>query len=66
MCCNTRLERLLSCKEVAAETGLSRSSIYRLLESDESFPKPISIGRRSRRWLGSDIAAWILERKALS
>ena len=63
---NGRLDRLLTCKQVAAETGISRSTIYRLLEKDKSFPKPIPIGPRGKRWLESDIAAWIVERKASS
>ena len=57
---NGRLDRLLACKDITAETGLSRSTIYRLVR-DGSFPKPIPIGPRGMRWLESDIRAWIEE-----
>ena len=58
-----RLDRLLTSKQIAAETGISRSTIYRLLQN-ESFPKPIRIGPRCMRWPESDIKAWVAERKA--
>ena len=60
-----RLDRLLTSKQLIAETGISRSTIYRLLRKGE-FPKPIRIGPRGVRWLESDIKAWLAERKALS
>ena len=60
-----RLYRLLTSKQLTAETGISRSTIYRLLQND-AFPKPIRIGPRAMRWLESDIKAWLVERKALS
>ena len=60
-----RLDRLLTSKQLTAETGISRSTIYRLLQNG-AFPKPIRIGPRAMRWLESDIKAWIVERKALS
>ena len=58
-----RLDRLLTCKEITAETGLSRSTIYRLVR-DGSFPKPIRIGSRGMRWPESDIRAWLADRKS--
>ena len=58
-----RLERLLTSKQIAEETGISRSTIYRLVQNG-SFPKPIRVGRRCVRWLESDIKAWLAERKA--
>ena len=66
-CCLTieRLDRLLTNKQITAETGISRSTIYRLLRNG-AFPKPIRIGPRSMRWLASDIKAWLVEGKALS
>ena len=59
------LDPLLTIKQITAETGISRSTIYRLLQSG-AFPKPISIGQRCIRWQESDIKAWILECKAQS
>lgn len=60
-----RLDRLLTSKQITAETGISRSTTYRLLQSG-AFPKPIPIGPRGIRCLESDIKAWLVERKALS
>ena len=42
-------------------TGLSRSSIYELMELD-LFPRPIRIGRRAVAWRESDIEAWLASR----
>ena len=60
-----RLDRLLTCKDVVAQTKLSRSTIYRLV-GDGSFPKPVRIGPRAKRWLESDIRAWLEELRASS
>ena len=55
-----RLDRLLTCKDVVAQTKLSRSTIYRLVR-DGSFPKPVRVGPRGKRWRESDIRAWLGE-----
>ena len=60
-----RLDRLLTSKQLTDETGISRSTIYRLLQNG-AFPEPIYIGPRGVRWLESDIKAWLVERKTLS
>ena len=52
---------ILRLPAVKARTGLSRSSIY-LGISEQSFPKPISLGRRSVGWIDSDISDWIQAR----
>ena len=56
------LERLLSIKQITAETGISRSTIYRLLRNG-TFPTPIRLGKRGMRWLESEIKAWLRKRK---
>jgi len=38
-------------------TGLSRSSIYLRVSTDE-FPKPVKIGRRAIGWPEESIIAW--------
>ena len=38
-------------------TGLSRSSIYLRVSTDE-FPKPVKIGRRAIGWPEDSIIAW--------
>ena len=42
-------------------TGLSRSTVDRLIKSDD-FPPPKRIGRRAVAWLSSDLARWQADR----
>ena len=58
-----RLERLMTSRQITAEMGISRSTIYRLSRAG-LFPEPIRIGPRGMRWLESEIKAWLLERRA--
>ncbi len=51
-------ERLLRRREVERITGVSRSSIYRLMQ-DSDFPRPVRIGPGAVRWKASEIMAWI-------
>lgn len=39
--------------------GISRSTIYRLME-DGDFPRPIRLGRRAVGWKSEDIDDWLL------
>jgi prophage regulatory protein len=50
---------VLRLPDVIKQTGLSRSSIY-LRISSEDFPKPISLGGRSVGWLQQDVDDWVL------
>ncbi len=45
---------LLRRAEVEAQTGLGRSTIYRLMRAGD-FPTPIKIGPRSVRWPQSEL-----------
>lgn len=45
-------------KGVNVLTGLSRSTIYRLIQEGK-FPAPIKIGERASGWKQSTIEAWI-------
>ncbi|WP_018144886.1 AlpA family transcriptional regulator [Thioalkalivibrio sp. AKL6] len=47
--------------DVRRRTGLSRSTIYRLIQEGR-FPKPIKIGDRASAWPASVIDRWIAER----
>jgi len=49
--------------EVKAKVGLSRSSIYRRMETNE-FPRPVSLGGRSKGWIDSEVDEWIMARIA--
>jgi prophage regulatory protein len=51
-------QRMLRRKDVEVLTGLPRSTIYAGIAAG-TFPKPVfPDGRRSVRWLESEIAAW--------
>ena len=58
-----RLDRLLTIKQITAEIGISRSTIYRLTRKGV-FPKPIPIGDRGKRWPESEIKVWLAGLKA--
>lgn len=49
---------ILRLPEVKARTGLSRSTIY-LRISQDSFPKPISLGARAVGWVDKEIQDWL-------
>jgi prophage regulatory protein len=55
-----RIERL---SEVIPRTGLSRSTIYNLI-NEGSFPTKIKLGARAIGFLEADIDAWILSKVA--
>ncbi len=46
---------------VEAATGLSRSSLYAMMDRGE-FPRPIRIGKRAVAWPQSAIEAWLANR----
>ena len=46
---------------VEAATGLSRSTIYAMMDSGD-FPRPIRIGRRAVAWPESAVLTWLSER----
>ena len=50
--------RILNIKKVCDKTGLSRATIYRMVERRE-FPPPIQISRRRIGWLESEVDEWI-------
>ena len=54
-------DRLLRRRQVEEITGLSRSSIYRLMR-DGKFPRPVKVGLAAVRWRASDITAWLESR----
>ncbi len=59
-----RCTRLLRRSEVERRTGLSRSSIYDRLDPksprhDESFPRPVQVGMRAKRFVEAQVDAWI-------
>lgn len=53
--------RILRLQDVIIATGLSRSTIYKYI-SDNTFPKPVSLGDRCVGWVDSEVHDWILAR----
>lgn len=51
------IKKIYRLPDVMNMTGLSRSSIY-LRVATEEFPKPIKIGRRAIGWPEDSIIAW--------
>lgn len=51
---------LLTMKQVVAKTGLSKSTIYERI-SEGKFPTGITIGERGKRWVDSEVDAYLAE-----
>lgn len=49
--------RLLSRPEVEQLTRLSRSTIYRQIDSGD-FPRPVRVGAKAVAWWESDVEKW--------
>ena len=58
---NTMQDRLLRRRDVESTTGMSRASIYRLMQQGD-FPRPVKVGSTAVRWKESEIAAWMESR----
>lgn len=54
----TAPEALLRLKSVLDLTGLSASTIYRMMD-DGTFPRPRRIGMVATAWLQSELVAWM-------
>lgn len=46
---------------VEKATGLSRSSIYQMMQ-DGTFPRPIKLGKRAVGWRAEDLENWLKEK----
>ena len=49
--------QLLRLSDVTQITGLSRATVYRLIEKDR-FPRPRRIGDRAVAWVNSEVKEW--------
>ncbi len=59
------MNRILRRPDVTSITGLSRSTIYALMEKG-AFPKQVKLGSRAVGWLESEIENWLRCRIDLS
>ncbi len=57
--------RFLRINDVVATIGLSRATIYRLIEAD-LFPKQMRLTARAVGWWEQDINEWLEERRSAS
>ena len=55
-------DQLLRLPDVMHLTALSRSRLYKLVQSDE-FPRALKIGPRARAWSKNEVLAWIAQRQ---
>jgi prophage regulatory protein len=53
-------KRFLRLPQVKESTGLSRTSIYRKIASDE-FPRPVRLGPKSVAWIEGEVQQWMSE-----
>ena len=53
-------KRYLRIEDLSIKVGLSRSQIYKLIQS-EAFPRQLKIGSRISVWKESDIDKWMSE-----
>ncbi|UNK06582.1 AlpA family phage regulatory protein [Psychrobacter raelei] len=58
------MPQLLNIKDVTKHTGLSRSSIYEMLNEDSdrydpTFPKKVQLSKVRVAWVAQEIAEWI-------
>lgn len=51
-------DKILRCREVQQAIGLSRSTIYRMVERGD-FPRPQKLGLRAIGWRQSAISDWM-------
>jgi prophage regulatory protein len=57
------MTRFIRRPAVENRTGLSRSTIYLLMQNGQ-FPKPVRIGGRAVAWPEADVEAWLNARLA--
>ena len=50
--------QMLRRNQVEAQTGLSKSSLYRRM-AEGRFPQPVRVGPQSVRWRTAEIEAWL-------
>lgn len=50
---------MLSVKEILKILGISRSTLYRLINNDSTFPKPIKLGARRVGFRDTDLNDWV-------
>ncbi len=57
--------KFLTIREAADRTGLSRSSLYRLLNGNPSFLRPVQLSARRVAFVEAEVDAYVAARIAL-
>ncbi len=55
--------RFLTVKEVASRLSVSVSTVWRLVQTEEGFPRPRRIAIRSTRWLLAEVEEYEASRR---
>ncbi len=56
-------ETYLTDAQLAARFGVHRSTPWRWVQNDPSFPKPVSLSSGCTRWRLADIEAWEVRKR---
>ena len=59
------IQRLLRLPEVLQATGVSRSTVYRMV-ADRTFPPPVKLAKRAVAWRHDDVRQWTIGRPSTS
>jgi prophage regulatory protein len=59
-------EKYASDKDISARFGVSRQTIWRLVKSDPTFPKPIRLTAGCTRWQLSEVEDWETSKRTAS
>ena len=55
---------LITLQQLAARLGLSRSTVYRLMAEDASFPQPLKLALRRNSFVATEVDAYVAARIA--
>ena len=53
---------LLRLADVCQSLGVSKSTVYQLLDTDPTFPSPVQVTARAVRWRRADVEEWARSR----
>lgn len=54
----------VSVEEIASMLSVHKKTMEKIIRTDETFPKPISLGERIRRWPVEDIKTWLRSKQS--
>ena len=52
--------RLMRLPQVIERLGVGRSTLYRLVAEDPTFPRPVKVGRKVVAWRSDLLEEWIV------